>query len=253
MHMKRSLTEHLHEAFDKPEPVNEMLLAGLLAASLISYAMTPLLNSEFGKAVGGGIGNAFTGLGALLGSFKKNQDPKDLSKKIQDGDKGIMKSVGDMTQKILGMAKVSADENKDDKSSAAIQDLSKVLYKEDGTMKDIPLDEETQKQLKATVEKHKIKPMSKEEFDKTSQAAKDTVEKNPEIVKKAEEANNDVKKVVTDPDLKDLEPGTTATEKEIEIDGKKVKKKIFKGPRGGEYYFPDGAPKDAKHKVYVSK
>ena len=36
-------------------------------------------------------------------------------------------------------------------------------------------------------------------------------------------------------------------------DGKKIKVTTHTGPRGGKFYWPDGAPKDAEHKVYVKE
>ena len=52
----------------------------------------------------------------------------------------------------------------------------------------------------------------------------------------------------------DGEPaGTTAKEEEV-VDketGKKVKRKVYTGPKGGRYYYPDGSPRTPEHKVYV--
>jgi predicted HTH transcriptional regulator len=36
-------------------------------------------------------------------------------------------------------------------------------------------------------------------------------------------------------------------------DGKKIKVTTHTGPRGGKFYWPDGAPKDNDHKVYVKE
>lgn len=57
-----------------------------------------------------------------------------------------------------------------------------------------------------------------------------------------------------EPKGEDGEPaGTTAKEEEV-VDketGKKVKRKVYTGPQGGRYYYPDGKPHTAEHKVYV--
>jgi len=50
------------------------------------------------------------------------------------------------------------------------------------------------------------------------------------------------------------EDGNVLKQEEItDKDGKKKKVTTHTGPRGGKFYWPDGAPKDAKHKVYIGK
>ena len=52
---------------------------------------------------------------------------------------------------------------------------------------------------------------------------------------------------------KDSEGNVLKQEEITDKDGKKKKVTTHTGPRGGKFYWPDGSPKDAEHKVYIGK
>lgn len=75
----KSLSEHLLESPElKPtEPVNEVFLT-LIAASVLAFTCKPLLDTDFMKSIGGGIGMMFGGIGSMFGlGAKKDKDDKD--------------------------------------------------------------------------------------------------------------------------------------------------------------------------------
>ena len=89
----------------------------------------------------------------------------------------------------------------------------------------------------------------------------DELKKSQEEDKKSAIAYHKKKKEKQEKDKEDSnsesekdEEGNTLSQEEItDKDGKKKKVTMHTGPRGGRFYYPDGAPKDEKHKVYVGK
>jgi colicin import membrane protein len=97
-----------------------------------------------------------------------------------------------------------------------------------------------------------------------AQAALDDFKKNAEgpaasleaVTQKASETNksNGGDEDTSKEPGEDGEPeGTTAKEEEVtdKDTGKKVKRKVYTGPKGGRYYYPNGVPHTPEHKVYV--
>ena len=68
------------------EPINEVLLT-LVAASVLAYTCKPLLETDFMKSIGGGIGMMFGGIGSMFG-LGRNKDDKDSEKDYRDSKKG---------------------------------------------------------------------------------------------------------------------------------------------------------------------
>ena len=52
---------------------------------------------------------------------------------------------------------------------------------------------------------------------------------------------------------KQTEPKEQIVDMEVEDPktGEKTKQKVHIGPQGGKYYWPQGSPHDADHKIYV--
>lgn len=73
------------------------------------------------------------------------------------------------------------------------------------------------------------------EFQKTHKMTVDDTINNSSNEKPKEEPKEEIK------DMEVEDPET----------GKKVMRKVHIGPQGGKYYWPNGAPHDAEHKVYV--
>ena len=83
------------------------------------------------------------------------------------------------------------------------------------------------------------------EYDKAKKRLKAAKNKDLDSIDDADE--HDTEKDAT-------KKGKYVVKKEEVTDpktGEKKKVTTYTGPRGGKFYYPDGAPKDAKHKVYV--
>ena len=80
-----SLNEHLNNSItstnNKKERVDESLILGsIVCAACVGYAAGPMLNNDFFKSIGSGLGGLFSGLGSLFGGFGKKDDKKDGKK-----------------------------------------------------------------------------------------------------------------------------------------------------------------------------
>ena len=83
-----SLKEHLgNTTIQTIKPINHervdesLILGAIVCSACIAYAAGPLLNNEFFKSVGGGIGNMLSGIGSLFSGFgKKAENSKDSDK-----------------------------------------------------------------------------------------------------------------------------------------------------------------------------
>ena len=78
-----------------------------------------------------------------------------------------------------------------------------------------------------------------------------------DIANAIKSVKNDAKKIKSaihgDEPEKDSEGNVLKQEEITDKDGKKKKVTTHTGPRGGKFYWPDGSPKDAEHKVYIGK
>lgn len=66
------------------EQINEELFLTLTAIAAVSFCVAPLLNTQFAKSVGEGIGGLLSGIGAAIG---KKKDKKDEKEKKNRNDK----------------------------------------------------------------------------------------------------------------------------------------------------------------------
>ena len=116
--MNNSLREHLNNSI-KTENVNESLvLSAIVCATCVGYAAGPILNTDFMKSVGSGIGSLLSGIGSLFGLGKKKEEEKekkeDKKKKEEEDEiatlKGILKKdPDDMTGKEKEMLEKAAN------------------------------------------------------------------------------------------------------------------------------------------------
>lgn len=81
----------------------------------------------------------------------------------------------------------------------------------------------------------------------------DADDDNETMLKKDDEDDE----TTDNPEPENQKPKPKEKIKDMEVEdpetGKKVMRKVHIGPHGGKYYWPDGSPHDAKHKVYVNK
>ena len=123
--------------------------------------------------------------------------------------------------------------------------------------------DDTPKKSKEEIEKeHKEKSDALEkEYDEKIKNAKDKEEKDKledewmEKQAKLDAKKNKAVDEIEDEGKSEDEKKSKYKEKEEEVTdpetGKKIKVTTYTGPRGGKFYWPDGSPHDAKHKVYV--
>ena len=116
------LNEYINKQFE-PGPgkkVDEALLT-LMAGSVLAYLCQPLLNSDFAKAIGGGIGGLFAGIGAGISALAKgvgwaggggDKDGKGDDQKKKEND---VKSALAMSQMADKAQKAIDNSDKDDK------------------------------------------------------------------------------------------------------------------------------------------
>ena len=84
--MNNSLSQHLTESINKQERVDESLVLGaIVATTCLTYAVAPVLNTDFMKSVGEGLGKLLGGFGSLFGNLSKKDSPDDkASKELHD-------------------------------------------------------------------------------------------------------------------------------------------------------------------------
>lgn len=143
--------------------------------------------------------------------------------------------------------------NKDDKQKQVILDrinLVKKINSGKATQEEIDAADQQVKSWKPSAEEKKLLAQSKDQIEKN--ISNEDVEKHlekenitPQLVAKNIEKNSQDnqgnQEVIKDMEVEDPETG------------KKVTRKVHIGPQGGKYYWPDGVPHDAEHKVYVNK
>lgn len=116
----KSLSEHLLNSPNlKPaeEPVNEVLLT-LIAASVLAFTCKPLLETDFMKSIGGGIGMMFGGIGSMFGFGARGKDKDDE----KDGKKGNGKDGDEKPGKKDKDDEKDSKDNKSDKSNSSDSD-----------------------------------------------------------------------------------------------------------------------------------
>lgn len=202
-----SLGQYLHDSpkLNNEKPVNEVLLT-LIAASVLAYTCQPLLNTEFMKSIGGGLGMMFGGIGSMFG-FGKNKDKekdgkddKDKEKsnksksKEKDSDDDDAKKTNDMMQNMFAFCQKHIDKEKDEnkkKSLSAMLDTYRAsTVDDDGNP--VPLDKMAERFEQVTGKKpedwakeNDIEMPSKGDIEKINKAANDEIGKmSPEERKK---------------------------------------------------------------------
>ena len=118
-----TLKEHLNAKIGNSKQINESLvLSAIVCATCIGYAAGPILNTDFMKSVGSGIGSLLSGIGSLFGfgkkkeeEKKKEEDKKKEDKKNEEEDKIatlkaiLKKDPDDMTGKEKEMLEKAAN------------------------------------------------------------------------------------------------------------------------------------------------
>ena len=84
--MNNSLSQPLTESINEQKRVDESLVLGaIVATTCLTYAVAPVLNTDFMKSVGDGIGKLLGGIGSLFGNLSKKDSPDDkASKELHD-------------------------------------------------------------------------------------------------------------------------------------------------------------------------
>ena len=141
-----TLTEHLNNSIPTKRVDESLILSAIVCATCAAYAARPILDTEFMKSVGGGLGALLSGIGNLFGGlgFGGKDNIKDLLKK----------DVDDLTGKEKDILRKAADNPKLQKelSNNELKKLNKVLGKSDSD-DDNEIDEEDSKELHALLKK----------------------------------------------------------------------------------------------------
>lgn len=141
-----SLSKHLQNSIPA-EPVNEsIVLGGLVAASCLAFALTPMFQTDFMKSVGAGIGGLLGGIGGMFGNVSlgfgkpsKNKikellakDPGDLTqneKELINKAAADPKIKGELTDNELKkINKINGSSSTDDKADSLDEDDAKELH-----------------------------------------------------------------------------------------------------------------------------
>ena len=150
-----SLRQYLHESeqLQKTERVDEMIFT-ILAACAVAYTMTPILNSEFMKQIGGGFASLFGGLGKLFGGAgetaknkaEKDKDNKDDKKSksdkssLNDHEMTLAERVGSAWQTLIHGTQKTVDEVQDEdekeRLNKQLNQARAISMNEDGTFVD---------------------------------------------------------------------------------------------------------------------
>ena len=139
------LSKYLSASIEQPVKANtneSIVLSAIVCSACIGYAAGPMLNNEFFKSVGAGLGNLLSGIGSLFGNFGfgsiSNKDTiKELLKKDADDltgrEKDILKRAANnkRLQKDLSNNEIKALNKAIGKSAednADLDDVSKELH-----------------------------------------------------------------------------------------------------------------------------
>lgn len=134
------------------------------------------------------------------------------------------------------------------------EELSKKLHEKLKAKSDAELDK-TNQEIKERARQSAEKLQAK--IDKAEKEALDAADKNDEEEFKKKNAEYEKlkdaqKKQKEKQSAEKDEHGNIIRDEEITDEhGNKKKVKMHVGPRGGKFYYPDGAPKDQEHRVYV--
>jgi hypothetical protein len=148
------------------------------------------------------------------------------------------KELADMEASLEG----ETDDSKKKSIKAKIKDKMKLLAQSlvgaaigagsEGSSTEEPSEETTEEPTKETTEEPAEETTEEPTKETTEEPAEETTEEPAEETTDGEYAIKDEE--VTDPKT-----------------GKKKKVKTYTGPRGGKFYYPDGAPKKTENRVYV--
>lgn len=129
------LNEHLNNSVKKNERVDESLILGaIVAATCVAYAAKPMLDTDFMKSVGSGIGGLLSGLGGMFGGMIGKAGGLGGSK-VEDIQAILKKKPGDMTGKEKELLQKVKNNPKLQKNFSD-NDLKKLNGVLDGTIKD---------------------------------------------------------------------------------------------------------------------
>ena len=158
------------------------------------------------------------------------------------------------SQKYAMAANGAHTQLKDDKENKTLRDRLNLIGKINAgkaTPEEIQAGQKEVNNWAPTPEEKKIQKQvqTKVTTEITDEEAKTSLKKagiTPESVETNIKKNNPItpQSQGSKEEIKDMEVEDPET-------GKKVVRKVHIGPHGGKYYWPDGSPHDAEHKVYV--
>jgi chromosome segregation ATPase len=189
----------------------------------------------------------------LEGKDKDSQEYKDLKAQIAEKETAVnnLKTASDKAEQDKKDAQTALDKKK----NGGGEPKPKEKTKEEIDAELEAIDKEYKQKDKALDDEYKEKIDNETDETKKQQLQDELAKKKKSL--KAE--MNKKKDDVDDNDTHDTQNDETkkgkytVAEEEIEDPktGKKIKVKTYTGPRGGKFYYPEGAPHTPEHKVYL--
>ena len=145
-----TLTEHLNNSIPSKRVDESLVLSAIVCASCIAYAAGPVLNTEFMKSVGGGLGALLSGIGNMFGGIGfGGVGSKDKIKEL------LKKDPDDLTGKEKDMLRKAADNPKLQKelSNNELKKLNKAIGKSNSDDEDSELSDSELKEIRAILKK----------------------------------------------------------------------------------------------------
>ena len=146
------LSKYLSASIEQPVKANtneSIVLSAIVCSACIGYAAGPMLNNEFFKSVGAGLGNLLSGIGSLFGNFGfgGGVSYKDTIKEL------LKKDADDLTGREKDILKRAANNKRlqKDLSNNEIKALNKAIGKSAEDNAD--LDDDVSKELHALLKK----------------------------------------------------------------------------------------------------
>ena len=145
-----TLTEHLNNSIPSKRVDESLVLSAIVCATCIAYAAGPVLNTDFMKSVGGGLGALLSGIGNMFGGLGfGGAGSKDKIKEL------LKKDTDDLTGKEKDILRKAADNPKLQKelSNNELKKLNKAIGKSNSDDEDSELSDSELKELRAILKK----------------------------------------------------------------------------------------------------
>lgn len=221
-----------------------------VASKLVKIAVTktPILANPAFVAGGIALGAIIAGV-AVMRKIKKNKIKKlvvDLKERIEDEkDPEKKQELQDQYDNVL---KTCFDKNGNPRANPKLSELPKDQRK---SFKE-QFDKDIKSKSLKNIDKKLVDDVDfEEEIENVNKRFEKKERENRKKFREEESQKNQSKE--TKPDDEDNEETSTEEEVTDPETGEKKKVKMYTGPRGGRYYYPEGTPKKPENRVYPNE